>query len=85
MILLSAAAVAEENIRFRKTTYKRKQYDPNNPVGVSIVRVVAGVHHHDKVIVVTTSRFTKGAFKFAQEEQYLIQLMDLNDLRSMVE
>ncbi len=60
-----------------------KQYDINNPVGVSIVRSASGVRAHDKVnkaIIVTTSRFTRGAFKYANEENHLIQLMSLNEL-----
>ena len=60
-----------------------KQYDNDNPVGVSIVRSASGVRAHDKVnkaIIVTTSRFTRGAFKYANEEEHLIQLMSLEEL-----
>lgn len=60
-----------------------KQYDADNPVGVSIVRSAAGVRAHDKVnkaIIVTTSRFTRDAFRFANEEEHLIQLMSLEEL-----
>lgn len=64
-----------------------KRYDINNPVGVSIVRSAAGVRDHDRVnkaIIVTTSRFTRGAFSFANEDKHMIQLMDLNDLLNMI-
>ena len=64
-----------------------KHYDPSDPVGVGIVRSAAGVRSHDRVnkaIIVTTSRFTRGASKFAAEEQHLIQLMGLDDLLRMM-
>mgnify|MGYP002853922773 CR=1 FL=1 len=64
-----------------------KHYDPSDPVGVGIVRYAAGVRSHDRVnkaIVVTTSRFTRGASKFAAEEKHLIQLMGLDDLMRMM-
>lgn len=65
-----------------------KHYDVNNPVGVNIVRSACGLREHDKVnkaIVVTTSRFTKGAFEYANEEEHLIQLMSLDDLLGVPE
>lgn len=64
-----------------------KLYDRNDPVGVGIVRKAAGVRGHDRVnkaIVVTTSRYTKPARTFAEEENHLIQLMDLDDLLRML-
>lgn len=64
-----------------------KRYDPGDPVGVGIVRAVSGVRNHDRVnkaIVVTTSRFTRDAMKFANEEKHLIQLMGLNDLLDLI-
>lgn len=60
-----------------------KQYDKSNPVGVNIVRSASGVRAHDKInkaIIVTTSRFTRGAFKYAKAEEHLIQLMSLDEL-----
>ena len=60
-----------------------KKYDIDNPVGVGIVRSASGVREHDKVnkaIIVTTSRFTRGAFEFAKEEKHMIQLMGLDEL-----
>lgn len=44
-----------------------KQYAPDNPVGVSVVRELYGVVEAEKAtagIVATTSRFTKGAIEF---------------------
>ncbi len=65
-----------------------KHYSPDDPVGVGIVRSVSGVRNHDRVnkaIIVTTSRFTRGARRFAEEEKHLIQLLDVSDLLKMIQ
>lgn len=64
-----------------------KHYDPSDPVGVGIVRAASAVRSHDRVnkaIIVTTSRFTRGASRFANEEKHMIQLMGLDDLLRMM-
>lgn len=64
-----------------------KRYSPQDPVGVGIVKNAAATRSHDgvnKAIVITTSRFTRGARRFAEEEKHLIQLMDINDLLRMM-
>ncbi|WP_051536429.1 restriction endonuclease [Ruminococcus flavefaciens] len=64
-----------------------KHYNPDHSVGVNIVRSAAGVRQHDRVnkaIIITTSRFTRGAHRFAAEEEHLIQLMDLEDFLNLL-
>jgi len=64
-----------------------KHYDPNDPVGVSIVREASAVRNQDRVnkaVIVTTSRFTRGAKQFASNERHLIQLMDFDELMRMI-
>ena len=64
-----------------------KHYAPNDPVGVGILRSAAGVRSHDRVnkaILLTTSRFIRGAFRFVAEEKHLIQLKGLDALLKMM-
>lgn len=64
-----------------------KHFGAEHAVGVGIVRSLAGVRAHDRVnkgIIVTTSKFTSVARRFAEEEKHLIQLMDLGDLLDMI-
>lgn len=65
-----------------------KRYAKGNPVGVSLVRSLLGVQEDrkaNKAILVTTSRFTKEAKDFANRQQHLISLMDINDLIQILE
>ena len=64
-----------------------KKYAKGNPVGVSLVRSLLGVQGDrkaNKAVLVTTSRFTKSARDFANRQQHLISLMDINDLMRMI-
>lgn len=64
-----------------------KHYNPKDPVDVKIVRNVSAVQNHDRVnkaVIVTTSRFTRGAFRYAQEEKHLIQLIGLDEFLRMI-
>lgn len=64
-----------------------KKYAKRNPVGVSLVRSLLGVQGDrkaNKAVLVTTSRFTKSAREFAERQQHLISLMDINDLMEMI-
>lgn len=64
-----------------------KKYSKENPVGVSLVRSLLGVQSDrkaNKAVLVTTSRFTKSARQFAERQQHLISLVDINDLLQML-
>lgn len=64
-----------------------KKYAKGNPVGVSFVRSLLGVQGDrkaNKAVLVITSRFTKSARDFANRQQHLISLMDINDLMRMI-
>lgn len=64
-----------------------KKYAKGNPVGVNLVRSLMGVQGDckaNKAVLVTTSRFTKQAREFANRQQHLISLMDINDLMRMI-
>ncbi len=64
-----------------------KKYAKEYPVGVSLVRSLLGVQSDrkaNKAVLVTTSRFTKPARQFAERQQHLISLVDINDLMRMI-
>lgn len=64
-----------------------KKYAKGNPVGVSLVRNLLGVQGDrkaNKAVLVTTSGFTKPARQFAERQQHLISLVDINDLMQMI-
>lgn len=64
-----------------------KKYSKENHVGVSLVRSLLGVQSDrkaNKAVLVTTSRFTKSARQFAERQQHLISLVDINDLLQML-
>lgn len=61
-----------------------KKYSPENKVDVGIIRQVAGVHSirkPSKSLIVTTSTFTKDAFKEASLLKDNLELKDYNNLR----
>lgn len=61
-----------------------KRYAPGNPVGVQVVRALHGMVQQEQAtagIVVTTSRFTKGAVEFQQSAQYKLSLRDYVHLK----
>ena len=65
-----------------------KKYAKRNPVGVNLVRSLLGVQGDrkaNKAVLVTTSRFTKTAREFADRQQHLISLMDIDDLMRMIQ
>jgi hypothetical protein len=60
-----------------------KRYSLNNPVGVKIIRELYGVVEAERAtagLVVTTSRFTKGALKFRETVRHRIKLKEYNQL-----
>lgn len=64
-----------------------KRYAKNNPVSVDLVRSLYGVHTDQKAnksVIVTTSRYTTDARKFAENQNHLITLMDIDDLLKML-
>lgn len=61
-----------------------KKYAAHNPVTIEPVRSLLGVAHAKsahKALLVTTSRFTRDATKFATENQSHLQLRDFTALR----
>ena len=65
-----------------------KRYAKEKSVGVSLVRSLLGVQNDrkaNKAVLVTTSRFTKSARDFADRQQHLISLMDIDDLMQMMQ
>lgn len=64
-----------------------KKYNPDNKVGVKIIREVVGVHHlrnADKSIIITSSTFTKDAIAEAQRAESFLGLRDFNSLKDML-
>lgn len=64
-----------------------KKYAKTNPVGVNLIRSLLGVQNDrkaNKAVLVTTSRFTSSARCFAERQQHLISLMDIDDLMQMI-
>jgi L-asparaginase len=60
-----------------------KRYEPNNPVGVSVVRNLYGVVSSENAargIVVTTSRFTRDAKNFQEANLNRLSLHDYEDI-----
>ena len=60
-----------------------KRYNEKNPVGVGIVRALYGIIEAEKAtggIIVTTSKFTKGAINFARTFEHRLWLNDYNRL-----
>lgn len=65
-----------------------KKYAREHPVGVNLVRSLLGVQTDrkaNKAVLVTTSRFTKPARRFAENQQHLISLVDIDDLLQMMQ
>lgn len=70
------------------TYFECKRYSPDRPVGVEIVRelyAVMEMERVDKGVVVTTSRFTKGAVAEAQRLNGRIRLIDFDELRRLMQ
>lgn len=64
-----------------------KKYNPDNKVGVKIIREVTGVHHlrnADKSVIITSSYFTKSAIEEAQKAESYLTLHDFNNLSAML-
>lgn len=65
-----------------------KRFKESRPVGVELVRQLYGVLHlHGKAshaMMVTTSRFTKGAKVIQKEHEYELQLKDYTDVISWI-
>jgi hypothetical protein len=64
-----------------------KRYAPAHPVGVDIVRSLYGVVERERAsagVLVTTSRFTKGAIAYQQSLRYRLSLHDYLHLQQML-
>ncbi|WP_368677533.1 restriction endonuclease [Acinetobacter lactucae] len=64
-----------------------KKYNPENKIGVKIIREVTGVHHlrsADKSVIITSSYFTKSAIEEAQKAESYLTLHDFNNLKDML-
>lgn len=64
-----------------------KKYSPDHRVGVQLVRSLLGVQSDrkaNKAILVTSSLFTRDAREFAERQEHLISLVDVNDLLKMI-
>ncbi len=60
-----------------------KKWSEQNKVDIGVIRSLYGVHSSEKVnksIVVTTSRFTKDAIEFAEQQKTQIELIDIDEL-----
>lgn len=69
------------------TFFECKQNMPNRPVGVNVVRELYGklnIDRIDKGVIVTTSYFTRGAIKEAEETNGRIQLVDFEQLQRLM-
>ena len=64
-----------------------KKYSVSHKVDVQLVRSLLGVQSDrkaNKAILVTTSLFTRDARRFAERQEHLISLVDVNDLLNMM-
>ena len=64
-----------------------KRYDEKNKIGVDIVRALYGVQTADKVnkaCLVTSSYFTRDAVAFAENQNFMIDLIDGDALHDMI-
>lgn len=65
-----------------------KRYGREQKVGVAVVQRLYGVQTDDKInkaILVTTSRFTSGAKRFAEKQKTLIDLIDIDDFHELLQ
>lgn len=64
-----------------------KRYGREQKVGVAVVQRLYGVQTDDKInkaVLVTTSRFTSGARRFAEKQKTLIDLYDIDELHELL-
>lgn len=65
-----------------------KRYSPERPVGVEIVNALSGVVERGRAtagIIMTTSRFTKGAREIEHELQHRLSLKDYSDFKALLD
>jgi hypothetical protein len=65
-----------------------KRYGRGQKVGVAVVQRLYGVQTDDKInkaVLVTTSRFTSGARRFAEKQKTLIDLFDIDDFHALLQ
>ncbi|SEH15051.1 restriction system protein [Sphingopyxis sp. YR583] len=65
-----------------------KRYAPNQSVGVAVVRALHGVVERGRAtsgIVLTSSRFTKGALEYQEDIKYRISLKDYADFKGLID
>ncbi|WP_104668663.1 restriction endonuclease [Ensifer adhaerens] len=64
-----------------------KKYSPTDPVGVEVIRALNGVVEAGRAtsgLVMTTSRFTRGAKKLQGELQYRMSLADYGEFKKLL-
>lgn len=64
-----------------------KHWGENHKVNVSVVRSVYGVQSAEqanKSVIVTSSKFTRDARKFAEDQKELMTLWDIDDLLALI-
>lgn len=64
-----------------------KKYNPDNKVGVKIVREVIGAHNlgnADRSLIITSSFFTKDAITAAEKVESFLAIKDFNNLKEML-
>lgn len=64
-----------------------KHWDESRKVDVSVVRELYGVQSSEqanKSIIVTSTRFTKDARKFAEKQSNMMTLWDMDDLLKLI-
>ncbi len=69
------------------TYFECKQDGPHRPVGVEVVRELYGVMERDRIdkgVIVTTSRFTRDAFKEAELFNGRIKLVDYKEFQQLL-
>ena len=65
-----------------------KRYGREQKVGVAVVQRLYGVQTDDKInnaVLVTTSRFTSGARRFAEKQKTLIDLYDVDEFHALLQ
>ena len=76
-------ALKKERDGDHKLLIEVKRYARNRPVGVSLVRQLLGLHADDgptRVVLATTSSFTKAARELQQRHKYRLELKDYDEL-----
>lgn len=65
-----------------------KKYGREKKIGVAVVERLYGVQMNDKInkaVLVTTARFTSGARRFAEKQNVLIDLFDIDEFYALLQ